>query len=102
MNWRKSSGKVPAGSEPSATIRSRTSGWLRILMSSACSRVTMGLGRLAGPMMPYQPTTSKPGSASATAGTSGRAATRFGVVMASPRSLPPRISVCAPSSHEKL
>lgn len=59
-------------------------------------------GMPAGPMTPYQPTTSKPGSASATAGTSGRLATRLGVVMAMPRSLPARICVCAPCSPEKL
>src|SRR6266705_4471286 len=44
MNRRKSSGVVPAGSEPSATMRSRTSGRLRILTNSSCSRVTMVLG----------------------------------------------------------
>ena len=44
MNLRNSSGVVPAGSEPSCTIRSRTSGVLRIRTSSPWSFATIGAG----------------------------------------------------------
>ena len=102
MNRRKSSGVVPAGSEPSATMRSRMSGRSRILTNSSCSRVTMALGSPAGPITPYQPTTSKPGSTSATAGRSGNAARRLGAVTASPRSFPDRTRVCTDCMPAKL
>src|SRR5262245_4541314 len=102
MNSRNSSGELPTGSEPSATIRSRTSGWLRILTNSSCRRATIGFGRLAGPITPYQPTTSNPGNASATAGMSGIAARRVGVVTAIARSFPARTWTCAPWRPAKL
>ncbi len=96
MNWRNSSGELPTGSEPSARMRSRMSGVFRILMSSFVQPRDDRLRQLrGGPITPYQPTTSNPGSASATAGTSGSAAMRFGVVTAIPRSLPARTCACA-------
>src|SRR5438477_10472765 len=58
-------------------------------------------GRPAGPITPYQPTNSNPGSSSATAGVSGRAARRLGAGTASPRSLAPRTRACAGRSEER-
>ena len=49
MKWRNSSGVLPTGSEPSATMRSRMSGALRILISSSCSRVDERLRHLRRP-----------------------------------------------------
>src|SRR6185503_17622615 len=102
MKRRNSSGELPTGSEPSASMRLFTSGCFRILISSSCRRVRIGGGRFAGPITPYQPTTSKPGSASAIAGISGLDGRRLGVVTAMARSRPARTCTCAPCSPEKL
>ena len=60
------------------------------LMSSEFRRATSGCGMPAGPMTPYQPTISKPGSASVIAGSSGSVGTRLGEVTASARMRPAR------------
>jgi hypothetical protein len=102
MKSRNCAGLLPTGSEPSSTMRLRMSGASSALTSSACNRATMFGGIAAGPMTPYQPTTSNPGSASATAGSSGSEARRLGVVTASARSLPERTCTSAPCRPEKL
>src|SRR3954469_3974748 len=99
---RNSAGPLLTGLEPSARMRSLTSGCARIFTSSSCSRETIGAGRFAGPRTPYQPTNSYPGSASATAGTSGITPTRCGVVTARARSLPARTCGAAACMPAKL
>src|SRR3954469_874094 len=67
-------------------MRSRISADCMILTNSACSRVTLGIGDLAGASAPYQVLASYPGTPlSAIVGNSGAAAVRFNVVTASPR-----------------
>ena len=75
-------------STPIASSRDRTSGTESALLISAFSRTTSSRGMPAGPNIAYQTLISKPGSVSATVGTSGSRAERFASVTASSRSLP--------------
>ena len=79
---------VAAGSQPSEARRAFTSASPRAWFTAALMRSTAALGVPVGASTPNQATVSKPGSDSASAGTSGRLAWRVAVVTASARTLP--------------
>src|SRR6185503_1354500 len=85
----KASGVPPAGSRPSAAMRSCTSGSFSARFNSALSFAMTGFGVPARVCTPFQLMKSAPAyPASVTVGTSGRASARFAPVTATARSLP--------------
>ena len=76
--WRNSAGELPTGSEPSVTDPLAYVRLVEVPIISARSRANIEVGSFAGAAMPYQPATSSPGSASATAGLAGSAGKRLG------------------------
>src|ERR1035437_8966371 len=82
------SGEPPAGSTPSPAIRFLISSVCTTFPTSLFHRATISLGKSFGPQMPYQKSTSKPGTVSPTVGTCGSAPERVAVVTPMARNRP--------------
>ena len=89
MCWSSSAGRLAIGSPPSSRTRLLISGIATAFLISEFSLSTISFGVFAGASTQCQPTTSKPGSVSATAGMSGRAGVRFRLDTAMARNVPP-------------
>src|SRR5262245_21099076 len=88
MNLPKSLGELARMMLPKSANRALILGSARPALISEFSLLMISVGVLLGATRPCQPLTSKPGTKSATVGTSGSASSRDMVVTASARNLP--------------